>query len=118
MLYEKRVLGASIRGWGRYKLHKPCAQSTFAFGSDDARSLIRDGVGLWLYKRAGDRTVFSTSYTYRVRWGLFGRLFDRLVFRPLFQLETERSFARLARLYFPTDASPVRGARGRKPARA
>ncbi len=48
MGYEKSVLGVTIRGFGRYQLHKPMRQSTFAFGSDDRRSLIRGGVGLWL----------------------------------------------------------------------
>jgi hypothetical protein len=119
MRYEKRLApGMTIRGWGRYKLHRPERQSTFAFGSRDRRSLIVEGVGLWLYRdvvvRGELRTEFRTSYTYRVRWGLVGRLFDRVVFRPLFQRETERSFARLARLYFPEGASAVAGATGRK----
>jgi hypothetical protein len=118
MLYEKTIFGVTIRGWGRYKLHKPPMQSTFEFGSDDPRSLIRRGVGLWLYRPLdGGRVEFATSYTYEARWGLLGRLIDRLAFRPLFQWETERSFRRLAERYFPAGASRVRGARGRKPAR-
>ncbi len=117
MRYEKTLLGITIRGWGRYKLHAPARQSTFEFGSDDPRSLIVRGVGLWLYRsRKNGMVEFSTSYTYEVRWGRCGRLFDRLVFRPLFQRETERSFERLARGWFPAGASPVHGARGRKPA--
>lgn len=116
MLYERAVLGLTIRGHGRYKLHRPLRQSTFEFWSDDPRSLILRGVGLWLYTPLGDGTVrFSTSYTYEVRWGLLGRVIDRLVFRPFFQRETERSFRRLAALYFPEGASRVAGARGRKP---
>jgi len=103
MMYEKTICGITIRGWGRYKLHRPVKQSTFEFGSDDVRSLIRRGVGLWLYRpRPGGVLEFSTSYTYDVRWGLFGRLFDRLVFRPFFQRETERSFQRLAARHFPS----------------
>lgn len=118
MLYEKNVLGMTIRGVGRYKLHRPLCQSTFEFGSDDPRSVIRTGVGLWRYRAlAGGLVEFSTSYTYEVRWGLFGRLFDRLVFRPLFQRETERSFARLARDFFSVRRPRVLGACGRHPAR-
>jgi hypothetical protein len=118
MLYERSLLGLTIRGHGRYKLHRPLRQSTFEFWSDDPRSLIRRGVGLWLYTPLGDGTVrFSTSYTYEVRWGLLGRLIDRLIFRPFFQSETERSFRRLTERYFPEGASRVAGARGRKPAR-
>lgn len=121
MRYERAVLGLTIRGHGRYKLHRPYRQSTFEFWSDDPRSLIRRGVGLWLYTPLGDGTVqFSTAYTYDVRWGILGRVIDRLVFRPFFQRETERSFRRLAALYFPEGASRVAGVSDRnrrKPAR-
>ena len=119
MRYERTVLGMTIRGFGRYKLHRPLSQSTFEFWSDDPRSLIRRGVGLWLYRPLGDGTVlFSTSYTYEVRWGALGWLLDRLVFRPFFQRETERSFRRLAETWFSGGASPVYGAAGRKPGKA
>ncbi|WP_394830654.1 SRPBCC family protein [Pendulispora rubella] len=105
MIYEKTICGITIRGWGRYKLHRPVKQSTFEFGSNDVRSLIRHGVGLWLYRpRPGGLLEFSTAYTYDVRWGLFGRLVDRLVVRPFFQRETERSFQRLAARHFPESA--------------
>jgi len=117
MRYEKQLLGLTIQGFGRYKLHRPERQSTFEFWSDDPRSLIRRGVGLWRYTDAAGGTLFTTSYTYEVRWGVLGRLLDRGLFRRLFQQETERSFARLARLRFAAGASPVAGAAGRKPAR-
>ena len=122
MTYEKTVLGLTIRGWGRYQLHAPVKQSTFAFGADDPRALIREGVGVWRYadvsrEEGREATELSTSYTYAVRWGLFGRLFDRLVFRPLFQRETERSFARLAREVFGVARPVVLGAAGRRRAR-
>ena len=117
MRYERTLLGLTLRGFGRYKLHRPLEQSTFEFWSDDPRSLIRRGVGLWLYRPMGDGTVvFSTSYTYDVRWGAVGRIVDRVAFRSLFQRETERSFRRLAETWFDGDASPVYGAAGRKPA--
>lgn len=118
MRYERDVLGMTIRGHGRYKHHRLHQQSTFEFWSDDPRSLIRRGVGLWLYRPCEDGTVsFSTSYTYEVRWGLVGRVIDRLLFRPFFQRETERSFRRLARMRFTNGASKVAGAHGWKPAK-
>jgi hypothetical protein len=118
MLYEKRLLGLTVRGFGRYKHHRPLRQSTFEFWSDDAKSLIRRGVGLWRYLPLPDgRVRFSTSYTYEPRWGLFGKVVDALVGRAWFQRETERSFARLAREHFG-QAATVRGAAGRKPAHA
>jgi hypothetical protein len=118
MVYEKRIFGLTIRGGGRYKLHKPMKQSTFEFWSSDPRSLIAHGVGLWLYRSISPGVVeLSTSYTYEVRWGILGRVVDHFIFRPWFQRETERSFARLASLFFGVERAPVGGARGRKPER-
>jgi hypothetical protein len=102
MRYEKTVLGMTIRGFGRYKLHRPLRQSSFEFWSDDPRSLIARGAGLWRYLPRPDGTVdFRTSYTYRVRWGVVGRLLDRVFLRRFMQRETERSFERLRREWFP-----------------
>jgi hypothetical protein len=116
MRYEKRVFGLTIRGFGRYKLHRPMRQSTFEFWSDDRRSLLRRGVGLWLYTPLpGGGTEFSTSYTYEVRWGALGRVIDRCVFRPLFQRYTEQSFRRLARGWFGEARPLVLGREGRRP---
>jgi hypothetical protein len=115
MIYEKEILGVTIKGNGRYKHHRPLVQSTFEFWSDDPRSLIARGVGLWRYLPGQDGTVeLTTSYTYDVRWGSIGRAVDRVFFRPAFQRATERSFARLAAIFFPDGASKVAGARGRK----
>lgn len=114
MRYEKTLFGVTIRGFGRYKLHRPLVQSTFEFGSDDARSLIRHGVGLWRYRAIDPGTTeLSTSYTYDVRWGILGKIVD-LLFRPLFQRETEQSFRRLARDGFGVVAPVVAGRAGRK----
>ena len=116
MCYEKRIAGMVVRGFGRYKLHRPMQQSTFEFWSDDRRSPIRRGVGLWRYVPAADGSVeFRTSYTYEVRWGLLGRVIDRVWLRRWFQSETERSFARLRRELFDDAGSAVVGRRGRKP---
>jgi hypothetical protein len=117
MRYDKRIAGMVVRGFGRYKLHRPMQQSTFEFWSDDWRSPLRRGVGLWRYLQVADGSVeFRTSYDYEVRWGLAGRVLDRLVLRGWFQRETERSFARLRRDWFGDAGSPVAGRCGRKPA--
>jgi hypothetical protein len=116
MRYEKRIFGMVVRGFGRYKLHRPMQQSTFEFWSDDPRSPIRRGVGLWRYVPAPDGSVeFRTSYDYEVRWGLLGRVLDRVILRSWFQRETERSFARLRRELFGDAGSAVVGRCGRKP---
>ncbi len=118
MRYEKRMCGMVIRGSGRYKLHRPLQQSTFEFWSDDWRSPIRRGAGLWRYLPQPDGSVeFRTSYTYEVRWGRMGRVLDRFVIRRWFQRETERSFERLRREWFGDAGSAIAGACGRKPAR-
>ena len=100
MRYQKKFLGLTIQGRGRYKLHRPMRQSTFEFRSDDVRSIIKKGVGLWLYTDNGDGTIdFFTAYTYDVRWGVVGKLIDRWLFRPLILRETEKSFERLERMF-------------------
>ena len=118
MRYECDVLGLTIRGHGRYKQHLPHKQSTFEFWSDDRRSLIRYGVGLWRYRLLPDgRTELSTSFTYEVRWGMMGRVIDRALFRPLFQRLTEASFRRLAALHFAAPRARVLGRTGGRPER-
>jgi hypothetical protein len=103
MRYERAVGPVTIHGFGKYLLHRLHQQSTFEFWSDDWRSLIRRGVGVWLYARAADGgTEFSTAYTYEVRWGACGRLIDRLLLRPFMQWDTTQSFLRLQRKYFAT----------------
>lgn len=117
MKYTKRIGPFLICGMGRYKLHRLMKQSTFEFWSDQRLSLIRRGVGLWLYKELPDgRCEFSTSYTYEVRWGFVGRIID-LAFRPLFQKYTEASFRRLAREHFAAPDATVLGVAGRLPER-
>ena len=66
MRYEKWIFGMVIRGFGRYKLHRPMRQSTFEFWSEDPRSPIRR-VGLWRYTEVAGGVEFRTSYTYEVR---------------------------------------------------
>jgi hypothetical protein len=118
MRYDKRVLGLTVRGFGRYKLHRPLRQSTFEFWSDDWRSFIRRGVGVWLYRPLpGGGVELSTAYGYDVRWGGIGRVLDRWLLRPLMQRATEQSFRRLARDHFPRIISPACNPR-RKMARA
>jgi hypothetical protein len=62
-------------------------------------------------------TELSTSFTYEVRWGLFGRVVDKVLFRPLLQRLTERSFARLARCELDDPNARVLGRRKGKPLR-
>ena len=65
------------------------------FWSDDPKSLIREGAGYWRYVPTKDGVRFFTSYDYRVRFGVLGRVFDAFVFRPLMGWATAWSFDRL-----------------------
>lgn len=79
--------------------------SALRFWSDDPKSLIEEGTGYWKYLPEAGGVRFLTGYNYRVRFGLFGRLIDRAVFRPLMVWATAWSFDRL-RLWLESDVSP------------
>src|SRR5205823_5471312 len=75
--------------------------SSLKFWSEDPKSLIKTGSGYWRYVpdlknprpgedpstslRAGCRSTvrFLTWYDYETRFGVFGKLADKCVFRPL-----------------------------------
>lgn len=85
--------------------------SALRFWSDDPKSLIAEGAGYWKYVPEDGGVRFLTGYNYRVRFGAAGRLFDRLVFRPLMVWATAWSFDRL-RLWLEADVSPAASLRG------
>jgi hypothetical protein len=108
--YETRVgLGLRIRGEGEttgsQKGPEGERTSALKFWSDDPKSLIRDGSGYWRYVPVADGIRFLTWYAYRPRFGSFGRIIDRLVFRPLIGWATAWSFDRL-RLWIEKGIDP------------
>lgn len=99
-LYQTRIgFGLHIAGAGETSssIHLDGAErlSTLQFGSEQPISLIRQGGGYWKYIRSGDHVTFITLYDYKTRFGRAGRLFDRILFRPLFGYATAWSFDRL-----------------------
>ncbi len=112
--YATRIgCGAEIEGWGETageKLSDGKRTSALKFGSDDPRSLIRSGSGYWQYEQVEDGVRFLTVYDYEVRWGLLGRVFDRVLFRPALGAATAWSFDRL-RLWIEAGVEPRRAAR-------
>jgi len=98
--YSTRIgFGLAISGEGetvgsRTNSEGPCT-SALRFWSDDPKSLIREGSGYWKYVPTSDGVRFLTVYDYRVRFGLFGRVLDALLFRPLITWATAWSFDRL-----------------------
>jgi len=69
--------------------------SSLKFWSNDPKSLIREGSGYWKYIPQTDGARFLTWYNYDTRFGWPGRLFDRVIFRPLLGWATAWSFDRL-----------------------
>ncbi len=81
--------------------------SALKFGSDDSLSLIREGGGYWKYVPTPEGIRFFTWYDYRTRFGVAGKVIDRLVFRPLMGWATAWSFDRL-RLWLEQGVTPDR----------
>lgn len=83
--------------------------SALRFGSPHPLSLLEEGSGYWRYVPVedGDGIRFLTGYDYRPRWGRFGKITDRLVFRPLMGWATAWSFDRL-RLWLERGITPER----------
>jgi hypothetical protein len=110
-LYATRIgFGLAVRGEGETVGERADAggerTSALKFWSDDAKSLIREGAGYWRYVPTPDGLRFFTSYSYRVRFGVVGRAFDALVFRPLIGWATAWSFDRL-RLWVEKGIDPA-----------
>ncbi|HEV1287060.1 MAG TPA: DoxX-like family protein [Bryobacteraceae bacterium] len=80
--------------------------SALKFWSRDPKSLIEHGSGYWRYVPARDGTRFLTWYDYQPRFGVLGRILDRLVFRPWIGWATAWSFDRL-RLWIDEGITPA-----------
>lgn len=84
--------------------------SALRFFSAHPLSLIEEGRGYWRYVPDGEELRFLTGYDYRPRWGRFGRVVDRLLFRPLMGWATAWSFDRL-RLWCERGITPEQSLR-------
>ncbi len=109
-LYATRIgLGFKISGEGESMGERDLANgirsSALKFSSADPRSIIREGTGYWKYIPTAGGIRFLTWYDYRTRFGVFGIVCDRLVFRPLMGWATAWSFDRL-RLWLEDGIDP------------
>src|SRR6266850_68551 len=113
-LYTRSLgFGLQIHGWGETvgdRAVDGTRTSALRFGSEDRRSLIRTGSGYWKYHPDENGVRFVTGYDYEVRWGLIGRIVDRMAFRPLIGWATAWSFDRL-RLWIEGGIEPRAAAR-------
>jgi hypothetical protein len=108
MDYRTKIgFGIEVKGIGRYLQNNPPKLSTFEFESDDWKSIITIGRGIWQYKLCADGTYFRTVYDYEIRYGFFGEMLDSLLFRPVMQLGTEWGFETL-RLWCEGDETALK----------
>ena len=66
--------------------------SVLKFSSDSSLSIITQGSGYWKYIPESNGIRFFTGYDYETRWGVFGELVDKFIFRPLMIWATAWSF--------------------------
>jgi LPXTG-motif cell wall-anchored protein len=110
-LYETRIgFGLAIVGAGESTGTRSGMTgertSALRFWSDDAKSLVLTGAGYWKYIPEDDgRIRFFTWYDYQTRFGVLGRWFDAVLFRPMMGWATAWSFDRL-RLWIEDDMAP------------
>lgn len=109
-LYSTRIgAGLRIRGEGSSVGERDDSSgqrtSALKFWSNDAKSLIEFGSGYWQYVPCDQGIRFLTAYDYRTRFGVIGKIIDRLAFRPLIGWATAWSFDRL-RLWIEHEIPP------------
>lgn len=66
--------------------------SVLKFSSKSKTSIIKEGSGYWKYIPETNGIKFLTGYDYETRWGIFGKVIDKLIFRPLMIWATAWSF--------------------------
>jgi len=96
-LYSTKIgLGIKVNGIGENVATKTKdngeSTSVLKFSSDSNLSIIKQGSGYWKYVPESDGIKFFTGYDYETRWGIFGKVFDKFVFRPLMVWATAWSF--------------------------
>jgi uncharacterized membrane protein YphA (DoxX/SURF4 family) len=109
-LYSTRIgAGMRIEGAGESTGERDDVSgwrtSALKFWSNDPKSLIESGAGYWKYAPRDGGIRFFTSYDYRARFGIFGRIIDKITFRPLIGWATAWSFDCL-RLWIEQGISP------------
>src|SRR5258708_8439299 len=102
------ALGVTIQGYGRYLSNSEHSHSSFEFDSDDWKSIIRNGRGIWLYRSCTGGTLFKNVYDYDVRHGWLGRVLDPALFRTPLQLATARGFEKLRHWHGRDDPATAR----------
>jgi uncharacterized membrane protein YphA (DoxX/SURF4 family) len=107
--YASRLGGLVVDGTGESvgerKRADGASSSSLKFWSDHPLAIIKEGAGFWRYVPTDHGIRFYTGYDYQVRWGLAGRIIDRIGFRPWIGWATAWSFDRL-RLWIEEGQTP------------
>jgi hypothetical protein len=114
-LYTTQIgFGLTVAGQGESRGTRYTANgestSALKFWSDQPISLIQAGSGYWKYIPQAGAVRFLTWYDYQVRFGVFGRLIDQVLFRPLLGWATAWSFDAL-RLWLEQGIHPTQSRR-------
>lgn len=96
-LYSTKIgFGIKVNGIGESVATKTKdngeSTSVLKFASDSNLSVIKQGSGYWKYVPEPGGIKFFTGYDYQTRWGIFGQMFDKFIFRPLMIWATAWSF--------------------------
>lgn len=96
-LYATKIgFGIAVKGIGESVATKTqdngTSTSVLKFSSDSPISIIQQGSGYWKYMPEKDGIKFLTGYDYQTRWGILGKIFDKILFRPLMIWATAWSF--------------------------
>jgi hypothetical protein len=96
-LYSTKIgFGITVSGIGESVATKTKdngeSTSVLKFSSESCISIIKNGSGYWKYVPCEDGIRFFTAYDYTTRWGLFGKVFDKVIFRPMMIWATAWSF--------------------------
>lgn len=96
-LYSTKIgFGIKVNGIGESVATKTKdngeSTSVLKFSSGSKISIIKQGSGYWKYVPEPGGIKFFTGYDYETRWGLFGELIDKFIFRQLMIWATAWSF--------------------------
>lgn len=96
-LYATKIgFGIKVNGIGESLATKTKdngeSTSVLKFSSNGNISIIKQGSGYWKYVPETGGIRFFTGYNYETHWGLFGKLIDMFIFRPLMIWATAWSF--------------------------
>ena len=82
----------------KYITFVPNTHSSIHFDRVSLLCLVRSAAGSWHLKATENGTLFQTKFSYRLKYGFYGRFLDRLFFRKTLEQETAQSLDNLKRL--------------------